>query len=274
MVLKFTFASPTNFNQVITAMGALVKETNFDCNESGIQVQCTDSSNVALISLMMKEQAFESFKCDKPVTLGLNLEALQKVLKTCGPQDRLIVEADHEEEDVPKKTLRITVDSAGKAVKAVFNLKLIEIEQEAMGIPDYVHNCTMRLDSAELKKAISDIKDYGDTLRVRATKENVLFQTAGDLGAASSMMVVAGEDDEESKDGSRRVGLEVEIRNESGISEMVFTMRYMAMFVKAAPLCKVATFSMKDNMPSCMSFSLQEETHGYLRFLLAPKDDD
>lgn len=51
MVLKFTFASPVAFTQVITAMKDLIKETNFDCNESGIQVQCTDSSNVALISL-------------------------------------------------------------------------------------------------------------------------------------------------------------------------------------------------------------------------------
>merc|ERR1712217_1008065 len=75
--------------KVVDAMKDLCKDVNFDCSEKGIQVQSMDSSHVALVSLLLRECAFADFKCDRPTSLGMNVDSLSKVFKICGPNDSL-----------------------------------------------------------------------------------------------------------------------------------------------------------------------------------------
>merc|ERR1719343_1613114 len=70
-------------------MKDLCKDVNFDCSEKGLQVQSMDSSHVALVSLLLRESAFADFKCDRPTSLGMNVDCLAKILKMCGPTDSL-----------------------------------------------------------------------------------------------------------------------------------------------------------------------------------------
>ena len=75
--------------KVVDAMKDLCKHVNFDCSEKGLQVQPMDSSLVALVSLLPRESAFADFKCDRPTSLGMNVDPPAKVPKTCGPTDSL-----------------------------------------------------------------------------------------------------------------------------------------------------------------------------------------
>merc|ERR1712216_746554 len=85
--------------KVVDAMKDLCKDVNFDCSEKGNQVQSMDSSHVALVALMFRESAFSEFKCDRPASLGMNIDSLAKVFKMCGPNDSLKLkwqnDADH-----------------------------------------------------------------------------------------------------------------------------------------------------------------------------------
>ena len=48
----------------------------------------------------------------------------------------------------------------------------------------------------------------------------------------------------------------------------------MGFFSKAAPLCKTVQLQMKESQPMNLTYYLGEESHGFLRYMLAPKDDD
>jgi len=76
MVLDALLQQSTILKRVVDAMKDLCKDVNFDCSERGIQVQSMDSSHVALVSLMLREAAFSEFKCDRAVSLGMNIESL------------------------------------------------------------------------------------------------------------------------------------------------------------------------------------------------------
>merc|ERR1712159_816999 len=89
MVLEVLLQQAQLLKKVVDAMKDLCKDVNFDCSEKGIQVQSMDSSHVALVALMLRETAFSEFKCDRPVSLGMNVEALTKVFRMCGPNDSL-----------------------------------------------------------------------------------------------------------------------------------------------------------------------------------------
>merc|ERR1712151_1447633 len=75
--------------KVVDAIKDLCKDVNFDCSEKGLQVQSMDSSHVALVSLLLRESAFSEFKCERPMSLGMNVDSLSKILKMCGAADSM-----------------------------------------------------------------------------------------------------------------------------------------------------------------------------------------
>lgn len=55
-----------------------------------------DSAHVSLVALKLNESGFESYRCDKPITLGINLMDLSKILKMALNDDTLTLRADEE----------------------------------------------------------------------------------------------------------------------------------------------------------------------------------
>jgi hypothetical protein len=48
-----------------------------------------DSSHVSLISLKLNAEGFDRYRCDRNVSLGLNLASLSKILKCAGNDDTI-----------------------------------------------------------------------------------------------------------------------------------------------------------------------------------------
>lgn len=55
-----------------------------------------DSAHVSLVALKLNESGFESYRCDKPITLGINLVDFAKILKMALNDDVLTLRADEE----------------------------------------------------------------------------------------------------------------------------------------------------------------------------------
>lgn len=70
--------------KLVDAVKELCKEVNWDVSSSGIQMQSMDSSHVCLVSFDLRDSGFSHFRCDMPLTLGINLENMAKVLKCSG----------------------------------------------------------------------------------------------------------------------------------------------------------------------------------------------
>jgi len=51
----------------------LVNEATWECSGNGITLQAMDSSHVALVSLVMRSEGFESYRCDRNMSLGISL---------------------------------------------------------------------------------------------------------------------------------------------------------------------------------------------------------
>lgn len=60
-------------------------------------MQAMDSAHVALVSLKLNERGFKDYRCDRPLTLGLSIENLSKILKCAGNDDSITLQTDEEE---------------------------------------------------------------------------------------------------------------------------------------------------------------------------------
>merc|ERR1712182_99884 len=240
-------------------MKELCKDVNFDCSERGIQVQSMDSSHVALVALMLRESAFSEFKCDRPTSLGMNVKALTKVLKMCGPNDSLKLKWQNESDQIS-----FQCESSEDDRIADFEMKLMEIESEHMEIPEQSYKCIVRMPSSEFQKICRDLKEFGETMQVKASKEGITFSVQGDMGSGNVMLKPREAEKPEDK---------VSVTVHEPVTA-TFALRYLVNFAKAAPLCGTVELGLGPDAPLLVRYNLENADNGHLQFYLAPKIDE
>merc|ERR1712028_205763 len=245
--------------KVVDAMKDLCKDVNFDCSEKGIQVQSMDSSHVALVSLLLRESAFSEFKCDRATSLGMNVDSLGKIFKMCGPTDSLKLKWQNDAD-----TVNFQCESGDDDRIADFELKLMQIESEHMEIPEQQYKVVVKMPSAEFLKVCRDLKEFGETMQIQASKDGIRFSVAGDVGTGN--VVLKPREAEKPED---RVTLTVQ---ESVTA--TFALRYLVTFAKAAPLCSTVELGLGPDSPLSVKYELENADNGYMQFYLAPKIDE
>lgn len=276
------------WKRLIDCINGMVGEANFDCNPGGLSIQAMDSSHVALLHLLLRDDCFVKYQCERNSILGLNLASLTKVLKIVDGTDTLTIR--HEEDG---DSVTLTSENAEKTRKCEYQLKLLEIEGQSMGVPEMDYRSTVTLSSAEFAKIVHDMAVFGDTVTIAVTRDGVKFSSVGDVGegytflqsgagsgGASSRVKseVKKEKEEESelqpsKKTSRvenpAVGVEVLMEEPITLS---FSLRFMNIFAKGSTLSDRVTLKFSEQRPCLVEYSI--DNVGHLRYYLAPKVDE
>lgn len=244
--------------KVVDAIKDLVQDCNFDCNDSGIALQAMDNSHVALVSMMLKADAFMPYRCDRNVALGVNLTSLTKVLRAAQNEDKLTLKA----EDAPD-SLNLIFESPDTDRISEYDLKLMDIDQEHLGIPETEYAATISMPSAEFRRICTDLMAMSESVNIEATKDGIKFSSNGDIGSGSVML---------------RNHMSVEKPSENVdivLSEAVsltFSLKYLVNFCKAASLAPQVKICLSNEVPLLVEYILTGSS--YLRFYLAPKIGD
>lgn len=59
--------------KIVEAVKDLVVTANLDCSADGIALQAMDPSHVALVSLRLSTEGFDDYRCDRNLSLGINM---------------------------------------------------------------------------------------------------------------------------------------------------------------------------------------------------------
>merc|ERR1712144_111088 len=114
--------------------------------------------------------------------------------KMCGPTDSLKLRWQNEAD-----TVSFQCESGEDDRIADFDLKLMQIESEHMEIPEQHYKVVAKLPSAEFQKICRDLKEFGETMQVSASKEGLRFSVQGDLGSGQVMLKPREADKDEDK---------------------------------------------------------------------------
>merc|ERR1712119_95439 len=71
---------------------------------------------------------------------------------------------------------------------ADFELKLMQIESEHMEIPEQQYKVVAKLPSSEFLRICRDLKEFGETMVVNASKEGIRFSVQGDIGTGNVLL--------------------------------------------------------------------------------------
>lgn len=218
-----------------------------------------DTPHVCLTTMTLRSQAFEVYRCDRPLSMGINLSSISKILKCAASKDSVKIVADDEGADCAEFIFEN--ESADRI--AHFELKLMDIDSEHLSIPeDSDYQAIISMPSAEYRRIFSDLSIIGDTITIEINKNTACFSVEGDIGNGSLNLAQTDSADEKNP---------VTINVKEPV-KMTFPGKYLNTFTKAVPISEFVTLCLTDGNPLAIEFSLPDEA-GFVRYFLAPKID-
>lgn len=244
--------------RVLESVKDLVNDANFDCSSTGFSLQAMDSSHVSLVALMLRSDGFEHFRCDRTLSMGMNLSNMAKMLKCAGNDDIITMKAEDSGD-----TVTFMFESPSQERISDFELKLMDIDSEQLGIPDTDYSATIKMPSGEFQRICRDLSSIGDTVVVSVTKDGVKFSTTGDIGSAN--ITVRQNTAVDKQEDQTVIDLQEPVT-------LTFALRYLNSFAKATPLSPFVILSMSKELPIVVEYRIADM--GHVKFYLAPKIED
>merc|ERR1712222_210098 len=116
-----------------------------------------------------------------------------------------------------------------------------------MEIPEQHYKVIARLPSAEFQKICRDLKEFGETMSVNASKEGIKFSVQGDVGAGNVMLKPRDAEKPEEK---------VTLTVHEPVTA-TFALWYLVTFAKAAPLCGVVELGLGPDAPLLVKYDFE-----------------
>lgn len=182
-MLEARLESASVLKRLLDAIKELVTDANFECNEEGINLQAMDNSHVALVAVNLKPEGFQKFRCDRPMPLGVNLGSLTKVLK-CAKDDDIVTLKASDDGDI----LNLIYEAKNSDRVAEYDMKLMDIDTDALGIPDTEYDATVTMSANEFARICRDLSQLGESVRIEVSKEGVRFASDGEAANGNVLL--------------------------------------------------------------------------------------
>ncbi|OMJ79759.1 hypothetical protein SteCoe_20145 [Stentor coeruleus] len=253
-MFQASIAKALSFKKIIESVRELVVDVNFEVSQDGLALQAMDASHVALVSFILNANQFEEFECNQPQVFGVNIGNLAKILKCADNDDRITIRAESN-----ASKLSFIFEGRQDEKLSQFNLNLMTLDTEQLGIPDHEYTAVIHIKSDEFTRICRELSQISDTLTIDINKEKVTFRVGGDLGDGEITLK------------HRETGKNPTIIEAHEPVACSYAMRYLNLFNKASVLSDEIILSISENLPLIVHFQFEL---GNIKFYLAPKVND
>ena len=255
-ILRFKTVQATGFQKLIECMKDILTDVNWEFDKTGIKVLCMDGSHVCLINMKLEAENFEYYYCPNKVKVGVSMSNFAKLIKNVGNNDAIEMHITNQNTN----SLAIMIDNMDKNISTVVNLKLLDIDDSEITVPDTTPDIVITMSSQELQRFFRDLLIVNDVLDVEACPEYLKLSCKGDF--ADKCVFIKGSF--------------VENSIQKGENKMVkgkFSLKYLNLFTKGSTnMCSVVEIMLKNDYPILIKYAVA--SLGHITFCLAPKVDD
>jgi proliferating cell nuclear antigen len=257
-MLEARLAQGVVLKKVVDSLRDLVNEANFEFTPSGITLQSMDSAHVILVSLLLRADGFESYRCDRTIPVGINMASFSKIIRSAANDDAITLRADDNGE-----TLNLVFEAPNAGRVSDYELKLMDLDVEQVALPEMSYDVSVRMPSEELQRVCRDLSALSESVTIEASKDAVRFAVKGDLGSGSIALRSAAPIDK------KDAGTSVNMRQPANVA---VSLKFLTQFTKATALSDTVMLEFSNDCPMLIEYPIGEM--GYIRFYLAPKVDD
>lgn len=240
--------------KLIESIKDIVSEINLEVNPLGINLQAMDASHVALVSVQLSGEGFAEYRCDKSMNLGIQVAQFWKLMKCGGNDDCLILKSNFD-----SSTLNIKFENQKLKKSCDFNMNLIQIDSEHLGIPETTYGSVVVMSSNEFNRITKELYAISETVNIETSKNYISFNVTSDTVQGS---IKIDANDSSSQEEMTLVKVEEPVN-------LAFALRYLNMFTKATALTEQVQLSLSVEYPLKVEYKLSNL--GTLQYFLAPR---
>lgn len=244
----------TAIRSLFETLKEILHDVNFTWDTEGVKLLTMDGARCACVFLKLNAGSFDEYVCAEPITTGLNMAVMFKLLKACGNNDTVTIFI---RKDSPHE-LGITINNSEKNSQTTYKAKLLDCDIESLELPNMDFENIITLPAAYFQKLTRDMSNLSDTLEI-VSQGSVL--TLRCEGSYASQETVIGE-----TDGC----MAAESNTDTEISGK-YSLRYLSLFSKASNLAASIQLFLKTDWPLVLQY--QCASLGVLRFCIAQKLD-
>lgn len=271
-ILEVTTPHTATFKTLFEVLKESLVETNIEfkneveeseIKKNGIKIKAIDPTKTVLIHLRLLKEAFSTFECSKEkYTIGLNLGYFHKLIKSMDKDDKLTLYVENEDRDY----LGIKIDNIEKNRTDLYKLKLLELKNEEIELPEIEFDVRIKINGTEFHKMCREMIYISDYVEIKCSKEKIIFTCKGDCAERTTTY---RQNNEDCSNIDISYSEDVE---KNTIIQGVFELKNLVLFGKCSSLCDQIQIYMKNNYPLVIKYTIAKL--GQIILCLGPVSSD
>lgn len=248
--MKFVSVQAVAFKAVFEVLKDILNDVNIYFKKDGIQIITLDTARSALVDMFLRAENFEEYVCEEDIIAGVNIANTFKLLKTITNNDVITMSI------TSKEYIDISIQNEGKKSITKFQLKLLDIDEDQIELPDVDISVVTTMPSIDFQRMCRDMNNVANDVTITRRGKHFTVKCEGDFANQETTI--------ECNDDTCKEGLEL-----SG----VYSLKYLNIFTKATGMCStVQILQEKENTFLVLKYNVANL--GELKFYLAVKTDD
>ncbi|BAT22636.1 putative proliferating cell nuclear antigen II [Yellowstone lake phycodnavirus 3] len=232
---------------VFEVLKDIINDVNVYFTSKGVHILTLDTARVTLVHMTLGAENFEEYECSTDIAAGLNMGNIYKLLKSVTNQDTLTLKVEG------RDVMDVLIENPVKKSATSFKLKLLDINEDILEVPDIHMNVVTTLPSVDFQRVTRDMGNLANDMSIIREGTNLILSCRGDWADQETIL--------EFPEAVKKTG-------------NIFSLKYINLFTKATNMCSSVQLmqdSENENMPIIFRYTIANL--GDLRFYLAPKLD-
>ena len=253
-LMKLRTVQSNAIRTLIEGLKDILTDTTFEFSPAGIKLLCMDGNHVSLVSLKLEAENFEYYKCENTFKIGINISNFHKLIKIVSNNDTItlsILASDITE-------MKITIENTDKNSITEFDLKLLDIDEEELSVPESEFETIITMPSSDFQRYCRDMIILGETITIESIDNKLILSCEGDFAKQKTCIHSSSSNSQFSQTSSNDVCGK-------------FSLKYLNLFTKCTNLCSIVEIYLKNDYPILIKYAVA--SLGNVLFCLAPKID-
>lgn len=241
--MKLATIQASAFKSCFEVLKDILNDVNIYFKSGGMYVTTLDTARTSLIDVHLPADNFEEYECNEEIVAGINISNTFKLLKSITNSDILNISIDS------KEYMNVEILSESKNTNTKFQLKLLDINESQIEVPDIEMSTITTLPSVDFQRLCRDMSNIGTEIEI--TREGTLMTLKCDGDFANQETSISC-----SEESPRISGL--------------YSLRYLNIFAKGSSMCSsVQVLQEEANRFLILKYNVA--SLGELKFYLATK---
>ena len=243
--MKLKTIQASSFKSIFEVLKDILNDVNVYFSSDNISIRTLDTARAALVDLKLESENFEEYSCDNECIAGLNITNSFKLLKPITNNDTLSMCYNPE-------FLSFKIENDTKKLKTEFSLKLLEIDEDKIQIPEIQTSVTTIMNSSEFQRICRDMTNISSEITITRENNQIIFECEGDFAKQKTSIDC------------------VDNENFKGKLSGTYSLKYLNLFTKSTGLCSSVQIMMEEEM-RFLILKYSVANLGELKFYLATK---